>query len=92
MIPVETKVTRDSYENSQAFVRRGQSVYVIRGMGDGKFLVQSTASLEVKSISAECLDSANIVNSVHATPTQNIRLVTKACFQNIFGPLKLEIT
>ena len=92
MIPVETKVTRDSYENSQAFVRRGQSVYVIRGMSDGKFLVQSTASLEVKSISADCLDSANIVNSAHATSTQNIRLVTKARFQNIFGPLKLEIT
>ena len=79
LIPVETKVTRDSFENNQAFVRRGQTVYVIREMPDGKFLVQSTASLEVKSISVECIDSAHMV---HTKPTQNVKLVTKACFQN----------
>lgn len=78
-------MTRDSYENSQAFVRRGQSVYVIREMGEGKFLVQSTASLEVKSISVDCLDSANMVNGAHVKPTQNVRLVTKARFQSHFG-------
>ena len=82
LIPVETKVTRDSFENSQAFVRRGQTVYVIREMGDGKFLVQSTASLEVKSISAECIDSAHMVNGAQIKPTQNVKLVTKARFQN----------
>ena len=79
LIPVETKVTRDSFENNQAFVRRGQTVYVIREMPDGKFLVQSTASLEVKSISVECIDSAHMV---HTKPTQNVKLVTKARFQN----------
>ena len=84
MIPVETKVTRDSFENNQAFVRRGQTVYVIREMGDGKFLVQSTASLEVKSISAECIDSAHMVNGAQIKPTQNVKLVTKARFQNHF--------
>lgn len=83
LIPVETKVTRDSFENNQAFVRRGQTVYVIREMGDGKFLVQSTASLEVKSISAECIDSAHMVNGAQTKPTQNVKLVTKACFQNL---------
>ena len=83
LIPVETKVTRDSFENSQAFVRRGQTVYVIREMGDGKFLVQSTASLEVKSISAECIDSAHMMNGAQTKPTQNVKLVTKARFQNL---------
>ena len=78
-------MTRDSFENSQAFVRRGQTVYVIRQMGDGKFLVQSTASLEVKSISAECIDSAHMSNGAQVKSPQNIKLVTKAPFQKYIG-------
>ena len=51
MIPVETKVIADH----TPFVRRGQSVYVIREDSDSSYLAQSTASLEIAPLPKNCV-------------------------------------
>ena len=49
---MESKIISD---HSQPFVRRGQSVYILREENEHQYLAQSTASLEISLVSKKCV-------------------------------------